>query len=157
MKKIKMSFTKVLPFIFIFQIVLMAASSITNLFSHRIIINAESPAWNGIAAFFNICITVAVSPLYIGFYRFCFERVNGRKPHILSVFDFYRSAAGFAKSAAAYLISVAAVGFSASAAPYLTLFSIFASRDENTGALFAAAIIALVTLVLSELFFLMPC
>ncbi|MDE7303047.1 MAG: hypothetical protein K2N60_06990 [Oscillospiraceae bacterium] len=121
-----------------------------------VIINAESPAWNGIAAFLNICITVAVSPLYIGFYRFCFERVNGGKPHILTVFDFYRSAAGFVKSAAAYLISVAAVGFPASAASYLTMFSIFASRDENTGALFAAAIIALVILVLSELFFLTP-
>ncbi len=156
MQKIKISFTKVLPFIFIFQIVLMALSSITNRFSHMVIINAESPAWNGIAAFLNICITVAVSPLYIGFYRFCFERVNGGKPHILTVFDFYRSAAGFVKSAAAYLISVAAVGFPASAASYLTMFSIFASRDENTGALFAAAIIALVILVLSELFFLTP-
>ncbi|MDE6763377.1 MAG: hypothetical protein K2J73_06835 [Oscillospiraceae bacterium] len=156
MNKIKMSFTKVLPFMFIFYIVLMAMSNITNQFSRMIITNAESPAWNGIAAFFNLVIAVAVSPLYIGFYRFCFERVNGRKPHILSVFDFYRSAAGFAKSAAAYLISVAAIRVSASAFPYLIMFSIFASRDENTGALFAAAIIALVILVLSELFFLMP-
>lgn len=98
MQKIKISFTKVLPFVFIFQIVLMTASNITNRFSHMVIINAESPAWNGITAFLNIVITVAVSPLHIGFYKFCFERVNGGKPYILTVFDFYRSAGKIFKS-----------------------------------------------------------
>lgn len=94
MGKIKTSFTKVLPFIFVFQIVLMAASNITNRFLHMITIHSESMAlaWNGITAFLSIVITLAVSPLYIGFYGFCFERVNGGKPHILTVFDFYRSA-----------------------------------------------------------------
>ena len=59
-----------------------------------ITIHSESMAlaWNGITAFLSIVITLAVSPLYIGFYGFCFERVNGGKPHILTVFDFYRSA-----------------------------------------------------------------
>lgn len=156
MQKIKISLTKVLPFIFIFQIVLMAASSITNRFSHMVTINSESTAWNGVTAFLNLVIIVAVSPLHIGFYSFCFERANGRKPHILTVFDFYRSAAGFVKSAAAYLVSVVAFNFVARAFSYLTMFSIFASRDENTEALFAATIIALVILVLGELFFLAP-
>lgn len=94
MGKIKTSFKKVLPFIFVFQIVLMAASNITNRFLHMVTIHSESMAlaWNGITAFLSIVITLAVSPLYIGFYGFCFERVNGGKPHILTVFDFYRSA-----------------------------------------------------------------
>lgn len=154
MGKIKTSFTKVLPFIYVFQIVLIAASNIINRFSHMVAIHSESMAWNGIAVFLRIVITLAVSPLHIGFYRFCFERVNGGRPHILTVFDFYRSAAGFARSAAAYLISLATAGFSTLMFSSLTMFSIFASRDENTGALFVAAVIALVILVLSELFFL---
>lgn len=94
MNKIKTSFTKVLPFIFVFQIVLMAASNITNRFLHMVTIHSESMAlaWNGITAFLSIVITLAVSPLYIGFYGFCFERAVGGRPHILTVFDFYRSA-----------------------------------------------------------------
>lgn len=156
MGKIKTSFTKVLPFIYVFQIVLIAASNIINRFSHMAAIHSESMAWNGITVFLRIVITLAVSPLHIGFYRFCFERVNGGRPHILTVFDFYRSAAGFARSAAAYLISLAAADFSMLMFSSLTMFSIFASRDENTGALFVAAVIALVILVLSELFFLTP-
>lgn len=156
MNKIKVSFTKVLPFIYVFQIVLMSASNIRNRFLHMVTIHSESMAWNGITAFLNIVITLAVSPLYIGFYRFCFERVNGGRPHILTVFDFYRSAAGFVKSAAAHLISLAAADFSMRMFSNLVMFSIFASRDENTGALFVAAVIALVILVLSEPFFLTP-
>lgn len=155
MNKIKTSFTKVLPFIYVFQIVLMTASNITNRL-HMAAIHSESMAWNGITVFLRIVITLAVSPLYIGFYRFCFERVNGGRPHILTVFDFYRSASGFVKSAAAYLISLAAADFSMRMFSSLTIFSIFASRNENTGALFVAAVIALVILVLSELFFLTP-
>lgn len=155
MQKIKISFTKVLPFIFIFNIVLITLSNITNRFSHMVI-NYESSAWYSLTVLLNMAIAVAVSPLYIGFYRFCFERVNGRKPHILTVFDFYRSAAGFVKSAAAYLVSVVAFNFVARVCSRLTMFSIFASRDENTEALFAAAVIALVIWVLGELFFLAP-
>lgn len=155
MGKIKTSFTKVLPFIYVFQIVLMTASNIANRL-HMAAIHSESMAWNGITVFLRIVITLAVSPLYIGFYRFCFERVNGGRPHILTVFDFYRSASGFVKSAAAYLISLAAADFSMRMFSSLTIFSIFASRNENTGALFVAAVIALVILVLSELFFLTP-
>lgn len=155
MNKIKTSFTKVLPFIYVFQIVLMTASNITNRL-HMAAIHSESMAWNGITVFLRVVITLAVSPLYIGFYRFCFERVNGGRPHILTVFDFYRSASGFVKSAAAYLISLAAADFSMRMFSSLTIFSIFASRNENTGALFVAAVIALVILVLSELFFLTP-
>lgn len=100
MNKIKTSFTKVLPFIFVFQIVLMAASNITNRFLHMVTIHSESMAlaWNGITAFLSIVITLAVSPLYIGFYGFCFERADGKNPHILTAFDFYRSAGKIFKS-----------------------------------------------------------
>ncbi|MDE6599243.1 MAG: hypothetical protein K2K34_04095, partial [Oscillospiraceae bacterium] len=119
-------------------------------------INSESTAWNGVTAFLNLVIIVAVSPLHIGFYSFCFERANGRKPHILTVFDFYRSAAGFAKSAVVYLISVAAYELFIRISSGLIMISIFASRDENTEIIFAVAIIALVVFVLSELFFLTP-
>lgn len=156
MNKIKMSFTKVLPFSFVFYIILTAANSITERLLHMVIANSFSSAWNGITLFYKIAVPIVISPLYIGFYRFCFERANGKNPHILTAFDFYRSAAGFAKSVVAYLISLTAAGFSTRIFSYLTLFGIFASRDENNEAVFVTVIIALAVFVLSELFFLTP-
>lgn len=95
MGKIKTSFTKVLPFAIIFCIVLMAVGGIAERLSNMVIINTgniSGSAWTGIMLFFKMAVPAALSPLYAGFYKFCFERVNGGKPHILTVFDFYRSA-----------------------------------------------------------------
>lgn len=95
MSKIKTSFTRTLPFAVIFCIVLMAVSGIAERLSNMVIINTgniSGSAWTGIMLFFKMAVPAALSPLYAGFYKFCFERVNGGKPHILTVLDFYRSA-----------------------------------------------------------------
>lgn len=96
MGKIKTSFTKILPFAIIFCIVLMAVGGIAERLSNRVIIknieNISGSVWTIVTLLFRLAVPVALSPLYIGFYKFCFERVNGGKPHILTVFDFYRSA-----------------------------------------------------------------
>ncbi len=101
MGKIKTSFTKVLPFAIIFCIVLMAVGGIAERLSNMVIINTgniSGSAWTGIMLFFKMAVPAALSPLYAGFYKFCFERVNGGKPHILTVFDFYRSAVRILKA-----------------------------------------------------------
>lgn len=95
MSKIKTSFTRTLPFAVIFCIVLMAVSGIAERLSNMVIINTgniSGSAWTGIMLFFKMAVPAALSSLYAGFYKFCFERVNGGKPHILTVLDFYRSA-----------------------------------------------------------------
>lgn len=101
MGKIKTSFTKVLPFAIIFCIVLMAVGGIAERLSNMVIINTgniSGSAWTGIMLFFKMAVPAALSPLYAGFYKFCFERVNGGKPHILTVFDFYQSAVRILKA-----------------------------------------------------------
>ncbi|MBD5139352.1 MAG: hypothetical protein HDT24_08605 [Ruminococcus sp.] len=92
MQKIKMSFKKVLPFVLVFYLALMTANNIAERLLNLVIRNAAGSAWTGLTLFFKAVISIAVSPFYTGFYKFCFERTDGRKPHILSVFDFYRSA-----------------------------------------------------------------
>lgn len=154
MNKIKMSFTKVLPFVFAFYLFLMTASNITNRLLHLVVKNSASLAWNGIEIFYYFAIMIAVAPLYIGFYKFCFERVNGRKLRILTIFDFYRSVTGFVKAVAAYALSSVAVALFEPTAEKIIMFSIFALRYENTAALLADAAVALGILVLSRLFFL---
>lgn len=97
MNKIKTSFTKVLPFAVVFCFVLMTAGNIAERLSNMIatnmdVINIVGSVWTGIMLFLKAAVSAAFSPLYIGFYRFCFERAGGGKPNILTAFDFYRSA-----------------------------------------------------------------
>lgn len=103
MNKIKTSFTKVLPFAVVFCFVLMITGNIAERLSNMIatnmiVINAAGSVWTGIMLFLKAAVSAAFSPLYIGFYRFCFERAGGGKPHILTAFDFYRSAGKIFKS-----------------------------------------------------------
>lgn len=102
MNKIKTSFTKVLPFAIIFCIVLMTVNSVSERLLNKIIIknieNISGSVWTIVMRLFRLAVPVALSPLYIGFYKFCFERVNGGNPHILTVFDFYRSAVRILKA-----------------------------------------------------------
>lgn len=103
MNKIKTSFTKVLPFAVVFCFVLMTAGNIAERLSNMIaanmdIINVAGSVWTGIMLFLKAAVSAAFSPLYTGFYRFCFEHADGKKPHILTAFDFYRSAGKIFKS-----------------------------------------------------------
>lgn len=96
MNKIKTSFTKVLPFAVVFCFVLMITGNIAERLSNMIaanmdIINIAGSVWTGIMLFLKAAVSAAFSPLYIGFYKFCFERADGKNPHILTAFDFYRS------------------------------------------------------------------
>lgn len=97
MQKIKISFKRVLPFAVVFCFALMTTGNIAERLSNMIaanmdIINVAGSVWTGIMLFFKVAVSAALSPLYVGFYKFCFERVNGKNPHILTAFDFYRSA-----------------------------------------------------------------
>lgn len=103
MNKIKTSFTKVLPFAVVFCFVLMITGNIAERLSNMIaanmdIINVAGSVWTGIMLFLKAAVSAAFSPLYIGFYKFCFERADGKNPHILTAFDFYRSAGKILKS-----------------------------------------------------------
>lgn len=103
MNKIKTSFTKVLPFAVVFCFVLMITGNIAERLSNMIaanmdIINVAGSVWTGIMLFLKAAVSAAFSPLYIGFYKFCFERADGKNPHILTAFDFYRSAGKIFKS-----------------------------------------------------------
>lgn len=103
MNKIKTSFTKVLPFAVVFCFVLMITGNIAERLSNMIaanmdIINVAGSVWTGIMLFLKAAVSAAFSPLYVGFYKFCFERADGKNPHILTAFDFYRSAGKILKS-----------------------------------------------------------
>lgn len=103
MNKIKTSFTKVLPFAVVFCFVLMITGNIAERLSNMIaanmdIINVAGSVWTGIMLFLKAAVSAAFSPLYIGFYKFCFERADGKNPNILTAFDFYRSAGKIFKS-----------------------------------------------------------
>ncbi len=153
MGKIKTSFTKVLPFAIIFCIVLMAVGGIAERLSNMVIINTgniSGSAWTGIMLFFKMAVPAALSPLYAGFYKFCFERVNGGKPHILTVFDFYRSAVRIFKAVIAVdLGSIASRAFLAVMS--LTFFNV------PVGAGFASLFIHLaISWIITVFFLCMP-
>lgn len=106
MNKIKTSFTKVLPFAVVFCFVLMITGNIAERLSNMIaanmdIINVAGSVWTGIMLFLKAAVSAAFSPLYIGFYKFCFERADGKNLHILTAFDFYRSAGKIFRSVVA--------------------------------------------------------
>lgn len=154
MGKIKTSFTKVLPFAIIFCIVLMTVNSVSERLLNKIIIknieNISGSVWTIVMRLFRLAVPVALSPLYVGFYKFCFERVNGGNPHILTVFDFYRSAVRILKAVIAVdLGSIASRVFFAVMS--LTFFNV------SVGAGFASLFIHLaISWIITVFFMCMP-
>ncbi|MBD5146682.1 MAG: hypothetical protein HDT21_12350 [Ruminococcus sp.] len=153
MSKIKKSFTRVLPFVFIFVIVLKVADNIADRLPIMIAANFGGLQQNSvnITVFFKLALTAAVSPLYIGFYNFCFERVRGKYRRILTVFDFYRSAGKIFKS-----LIAGRLGAIAERIFYILMALIFRNVPIGNGGIAVFIVCSIGMMVISIFFLCMP-
>lgn len=87
MEKVKKTFIKILPIVFISDALSTVLSSVA-----------------GYLPFGGFVFWALAAPFYIGLYRYCFDVIDGKNPEYTELLRFYRSADGWVRSAAAYLL-----------------------------------------------------
>ena len=118
-------------------------------------------AINALEGLFYIIELLLFSSFYIGFYRYCFSRIEKEKKTVAAVFDFYKKER-FWKAVAANNFALIPVLISALVILPVTAIAssfIFSVRGVNHGAvnyLLFLIVIALIVFAVTELFFLTP-
>lgn len=138
MQKIKISFTKCFPAVLLAAAVLVVLSK-AGKFAGNLVV-AHIPALDYIHGIvFNVIGLLVMSPFYIGLYGFLFKRIEGEKPRVTVVFDFYRGAGKFFKSSVVRCIDMLIIVFLS--AFFMPLMSFSSDGERMVASVFVLVII----------------
>lgn len=102
---------------------------------------------------------IALPPLYIGFYRFLFNRMEDEEPEISSIFNFYKSGQTFGKSFLMYNLGGLILGAVIMVVILSMITSILVSirSGANMGGMIGAVLVFVLLIIIAAIFFrLMP-
>lgn len=146
MEKIKESFAKNFVPVFVFSMAMGVVSALLS-------------ALGILGSLINL---IVVPPVYVGFYRFLFDRMEDRGSDVSSVFYFYGSGGTWFKAVIMYSIGALIIGAVLVGFVTLMITSIIASAvgsgsGFSTGGAFAGALLIVVVVLIAAIFFrLMP-
>ncbi|MDE5993338.1 MAG: hypothetical protein K2G87_09865 [Oscillospiraceae bacterium] len=128
-------------------------------FIFSLIMGLVSAVLGKLGTFGSLITLVALPPLYIGFYRFLFSRMEDGNPEISSIFNFYKSGQTFGKSFLMYNLGGLILGALLVIVILSMITSILMSlnSDVDVGGTIGTLLIVVLLFVIAAVFFrLMP-